>query len=57
LSDDLKEEIIVWQVVAEGLGTLAEIETSWSLDDLIRAEGFISYRSAIEQKLSETVTK
>lgn len=39
--------MLVWRIVKEGLATLTEIETSWSLDDIRRAEAVLDYASDI----------
>jgi len=38
----------VWLVVSKGLATLHELETTWTLDDLIRAIDFIMVQADIE---------
>jgi hypothetical protein len=36
----------VWRLVLSGTATLAELETSWSLDDLILANYALTYHQA-----------
>jgi hypothetical protein len=39
----IQEEWAVWRLVLAGKATLAEIEASWSLDDLLRANYALTY--------------
>jgi len=34
---DISEEWLVWRLVLSRISTLTELDSSWSLDDLIRA--------------------
>lgn len=38
----------MWRLVIEGAATLAELETVWSLDDLLRANAVMDFRAAQE---------
>lgn len=39
----------MWLVVSKGMATLKDLETSWSLDDLVRAVDYISVNNDIER--------
>jgi hypothetical protein len=43
----------VWRLVLSGKATLQEIETHWSLDDLIRANLALTYHEHIQQMQAE----
>jgi hypothetical protein len=45
----LRAEWSIWTVVNEGLATLHELETTWTLDDLQRAVDFIRVRGDIAE--------
>lgn len=47
---NLQEEWNVWRLVLSGTATLTEIETSWSLDDLIRANYALTYYQACNEE-------
>lgn len=38
----------IWRIVLEGLATLQEIETHWSIDDLADAHEVLDVKSAME---------
>src|SRR3990167_9350717 len=48
LSQELRDELPVWRVVLEGAATLQELETTWSLDDLYRANAALDFRAEAE---------
>jgi len=41
----LKDEFPIWRLVLEGIATLEELEKTWSLDDVLRAEALLDMRS------------
>jgi hypothetical protein len=48
---DLIAEREIWLVVGKGYATLPELETQWSLDDLMRALAVINMQAEIETEL------
>jgi len=45
----------VWRVVLSGKATLTEIETQWSLDDLMDANEALDVRAEIEAAVADTL--
>jgi hypothetical protein len=39
----------VWRLILEGVVTLSELETHWSLDDLIHANEAMDVRNAVTE--------
>lgn len=46
----MKEESLIWRLVFEKVATLQEIETSWSLDDSLRAIAILEYKNAVSEE-------
>ena len=44
---ELADEFIVWQLVFEGVA-LQELETTWSLDDIIRASTLLEIKGLVQ---------
>ena len=61
LHEEIKNEILVWRIVLEKIATLEEIERSWSLDDLYRAEAVLDLRDELiadaQRKARENVDR
>ena len=45
--------MLVWRLVTEQTATLEELETWWSLDDMVRAAAVLDVKQAIEATLIE----
>lgn len=45
----LQEEWIVWRLVLSGTATLTELDSSWSLDDLICGNYALTYHQACQE--------
>lgn len=43
--------MIIWTLVTEKIATLQEIETHWSLDDLIRISAVLDYRFSYNEEI------
>ena len=43
---------MIWQLVMEGMATLAELETTWSLDDVLRAAALLEAKADIAADLT-----
>jgi len=39
---------VIWRVVFENIASLQEIETFWSIDDLMEANSIIDYRETLQ---------
>lgn len=50
VSPELKEEFAIWRLVLERMATLEEIERSWSIDDVMRANALLDMRSDLAIK-------
>lgn len=48
---------MIWRLVIKGVATLQEIETFYSLDDVIRANTMLDITDAIERAIMESITK
>lgn len=46
-----------WQLIEAGWATLAEIETHYSLDDVLKASGVLEYRDEQRRKAEESKSK
>ena len=44
LHTELKDEFLLWRLVLEGIASLEEIERTWNLDDLLRANALLDMR-------------
>lgn len=44
LHPDIKNEFLFWRIILEGIASLEEIERTWSLDDLLRANALLDMR-------------
>lgn len=54
MSKELVDEIPIWVLVVDKIATLEDLESRWSLDDMMRAYGIIEYRSHVEnQRISK----
>ena len=49
--------VSVWRIVKEGMATLQEIETSWSLWDIRSAEAVLDYAADLEYQASQRKDK
>lgn len=45
----IKDEFVVWRLILEKVATLSEIETLWSLDDVMRANALLDMKSDIAE--------
>lgn len=45
----------MWRVIIEKIATLQEIETHWSLDDLVRANDVLDMKNDIENEQMKKV--
>lgn len=46
----MKEELEIWRLVLEGIVSLQEIEQSWSLDDVMRANALLDMKIDLRQE-------
>lgn len=44
LHPDIKSEFLFWRIILEGIASLEEIERTWNLDDLMRANALLDMR-------------
>lgn len=47
--DAIRDDWAVWRLVLSRTATLAEIETHWSLDDLVLANYALTYQQACQE--------
>lgn len=52
LDSELSEELFLWRLILEGICSLEELKTSWTLDDVLRATAILDMKQAI-QKMAE----
>jgi len=45
--------MVIWRLWLEGLCTLNELETSWSIDDVMRANALLDYKTAAQDKMNK----
>ena len=57
IDEELRDELMIWRLVIKGVATLQEIETFYSLDDVIRANTMLDITDAIERATMESITK
>ncbi len=57
LSEDLRAEAHLWLLVKQGICTLNELETTWSLDDVNRALAIMSAQGCLEQMTMDRMTQ
>lgn len=55
VDEELMHEWMIWVVVSRGMATLRELETTWTLDDVIRAVDFMTIQRDIERIVSRGV--
>jgi len=48
---EVRDEFQIWRLILEGIATLEELETTWSLDDAQRAEAMLNLRKAVEDQI------
>ena len=46
----MKEELEIWRLILEGIVSLQEIEQSWSLDDVMRANALLDLKIDLRQE-------
>ncbi len=49
------EELPLFRIVGAGWATLEEIETTWSLDDVARANALMDMKDDVEAAIMETM--
>lgn len=47
--ETLQEEWIVWRLVLSKTATLTELDSTWSLDDLLMANYALTYQQACQE--------
>jgi len=47
------EEMSIWRLVVEGICSLKELESCWSIDDVERANAVLDMREHYQMKKSE----
>jgi hypothetical protein len=47
----------IWRLVMENVATLSELETTWSLDDVMRANAVLSMQKTIESTMLKKAGK
>ena len=52
MEQDLKDELVIWQLVTKKICSLQEIEYYWSLDDVLRANATIEFNNELQKELS-----
>lgn len=48
IDPDLREELAIWRVVEGQLATLTELESTWSIDDLLRANAYLDMKTEVD---------
>ncbi len=49
--------MLVWRLVKNGMATLTELETTWSIDDVLRANAVLDMVNFIDKKESDKIGK
>jgi hypothetical protein len=49
VEDELLEEWPIWRLVEAKIATLTEIESTWNLDDVLRANTVLDIKAKIEE--------
>lgn len=44
----MRDEMLIWSLVFQKIATLQDLETTWSLDDALRAAAFLEMKNALE---------
>lgn len=47
----------MWRLVLEGTATLQELETTWSLDDVVRANVMLDIKGTVEDLVMKGIPK
>jgi hypothetical protein len=53
----LLEELHIWRLIEAGMATLYELETCWSMDDVIRANTVLDVKNEVERLTIEESRK
>jgi ABC-type uncharacterized transport system substrate-binding protein len=51
------EELEIWRLITDKTASLYELETTWSLDDAMRANAVLDMKQAIEAKAMKGLSK
>jgi hypothetical protein len=46
--------MIFWRLISEGMATLEELETTWSLDDVLKATAVLNIQAATIRAMRKT---
>ena len=57
LHEDLRTELAIWRLVFERLATLNALETSWSLDDVYRANALLDMKDDLAEEEKRRMKK
>lgn len=57
LHPDIKSEFLFWRIILEGIASLEEIERTWSLDDLLRANALLDMRLDLMEEAKKKGSK
>lgn len=47
----MKEEWLVWRIWLQGNDGLIDIETKWSVDDIVKANILLNYNSEVQEEI------
>ena len=57
MAEGLKQELIIWRLVLQKICSLQELETIWSLDDVLRANALLDMQSDLTEVESKKAKK
>lgn len=57
LDPDIRAELGLWRIVEGHIATLTELETTWTIDDLLRANAYLDARQEIDNIMSKPKEK
>jgi len=53
MDNELKEEVVLWNLIHNGIVTLRELENDYSYDDFQRLCAFTEFSNDIERRLEQ----
>ena len=53
----IREEFEIWRLIFENIATLQELETIWSLDDVLRANAILNMKQDLATLAKEKARK